>query len=209
MPLEVAMERCLLFSFFLFGGAVPALAAEKDVEDSRDVSAVVSEATVGKVSAPQKSQGNDGYQFSFQTGFSLNAPSAAIGLEGGVRLGESFSLLAKAEWNPWVNTQDLNSSFNTGVLNVGLGGEYRFFDDRCSTALFAGVSSLLFDTALDAAGSTGFFVEIQTLSIRWALADAWALRLAPATIHLIMPVLTGIPLMSFQYRQTLAIDWTI
>ena len=148
------------------------------------------------------------YLMSFHTGASLNTTSASMGFEGGVRL-EEYGLLGKVDWNPWLNTQQLKDTFQAGVLNLGVGGEYRFFGDRCRTSLFVGTSTLLFETALDAKGTTGFFLEYTPVSVRWPLGDRLTLRADPASIHLIVPVLSGIPLISFQYRHGVAIEWSL
>lgn len=149
------------------------------------------------------------YQLGLQTGVSLNSASANLSLEGGMKINDAFSVLGKFDWNPWFDSQDFNTSFKSGVLNIGLGAEYRFFNDRCRTAVYAGPSILLFDTALDEQGSTGFFFEVQPISIRWKLTDHLAIRLDPASVHLIVPVLTGIPLISFQYRHSVALEWNL
>ena len=159
-------------------------------------------------SQPSPVQAAD-YHLGLQTGFSLNAPSANLSLEGGMNLDESFAVLGKVDWNPWFDAQDLKTSFKRGVLNLGIGFEYRYFNDRCRTAVYTGPSILLFDTALDEQGSTGFFFELQPISIRWPLSKSFTIRLDPATVHLIVPVLTGIPLISFQYRHSVAIEWSL
>ena len=148
------------------------------------------------------------YLMGFQSGVSLNSASAGFGIEGGVRL-EDYGLLGKVDWNPWTNTQQLKDTFQAGVLNLGIGGEYRFFNERCRTALFVGTSTLLFETALDPKGTTGFFLEYVPVSLRWPLGDTTTLRVDPASIHLVVPVLAGIPLISFQYRHSVAIEWSL
>ena len=147
------------------------------------------------------------YQASVYSGVSINSRSISTGLEGGMRYG-NFGLLAKVDWNPWLNTQQLKDRVQAGVLNLGVGGEYRFFGDRCRTSLFVGTSTLLFETALDSRGTTGFFLDYTPVSVRWPLGEAMTLRADPASIHLIVPVLSGIPLISFQYRHGLAVEWS-
>ena len=131
-----------------------------------------------------------------------------LGIEGGLRL-EEYGILGKVDLNPWFNSQDLKGSLKPGVLNVGVGGEYRYFNERCRSAVFVGPSILLFDTALDTKGTTGFFLDIITVSLRWPLGDAITMRFDPATVHLVVPVLSGIPLISLQYRHTVAVEWSL
>ena len=149
------------------------------------------------------------YQVGLQTGLSLNSASANLSLEGGMKIDDSFSVVGKLDWNPWFDAQDFKTSFKNGVLNIGVGAEYRYFSNRCRTAVYTGPSVLLFDTALDDRGSTGFFFEVQPISIRWPLTESFTIRLDPASVHLIVPVLTGIPLISFQYRHSVAVEWNL
>jgi len=148
------------------------------------------------------------YFVSGQAGASINSVSFNLGIEGGLRL-EEYGILGKVDLNPWFNSQDLKGSLKPGVLNVGVGGEYRYFNERCRSAVFVGPSILLFDTALDTKGTTGFFLDIITVSLRWPLGDVVTMRFDPATVHLVVPVLSGIPLISLQYRHTVAVEWSL
>ena len=141
-------------------------------------------------------------------GLSLNSLSLNLGIEGGMRMG-SWGFLSKADWNPWFNSQDFKGGVQPGVLNIGVGGEYLYFNERCRTAVFVGPSILLFNTALDDRGSVGFFVDIIAVSLRWPVSESIAIRVDPATMHLVVPVVTGIPLVSFQYRHTVGVEWLL
>ena len=146
-------------------------------------------------------------QFSAHTALSLNFPSSSFDFRVGYQK-ESLSYLFKAEWNPWLNLQALNSTFEAGVINVGAGLEYRYFEGRCRSGFFVGPSVLLFDTALDERGSVGFFVDVIPVALTWPLKNDWSLRIEPSTLHLVVPVLTGIPLIAPQYRHGVALEKT-
>ena len=144
--------------------------------------------------------------FSGQTGLSLNTPSTYLSMGYSKELTDG-NLLATIEWNPWITLQDLNGMWNTGVLNIGVGWEKRYFDARCRSAVLIGSTTLLFDTALDSAGSTGFFLELSPVSLRFPLDEALTLRVDPGNIQIASPVLSGIPLITMQYRHGVALEW--
>ena len=142
-----------------------------------------------------------------QSGVSLNSASMNLGVEAGIRK-PSYGIFAKADWNPWFATQDIQDSLKPGVLNLGVGIEHLYFNERCRFTFTAGTSTLLFDTALDEAATTGFFMEVVPVSLRWPLNDELTLQIEPTSISLVVPVLTGIPLISFQYRHSVSLEWT-
>ena len=144
--------------------------------------------------------------FSGQMGFSLNTPSTYLSVGYRKKLSKG-SILGKIEWNPWITLQDLNGLWNTGVLNVGLGWERQYFDDRCRSAFFVGSTTLLFDTALDSTGSTGVFFEFSPVSLRFPIDRTLTIRIDPGDIHISAPVLSGIPLITLQYRHGIALEW--
>jgi hypothetical protein len=142
-----------------------------------------------------------------QSGVSLNSTSMNLGLEAGIRK-PSYGIFAKADWNPWFATQDIQDSLKPGVLNLGIGIEHLYFSERCRFTFTAGTSTLLFDTALDEAATTGFFIEVVPVSLRWPLNDELTFQIEPTSITLAVPVLSGIPLISFQYRHSVSLEWT-
>ena len=160
--------------------------------------------TVFLIHTPSAKAGE--HRFSGQTGFSLNVPSTYLSM--GYR--KDFAdggLLAKVEWNPWITLQDLNGLWNAGVLNIGVGWEKQYFDSRCRSAIFIGSTTLLFDTALDPVGSTGVFLEVSPVSLRFPIDKALTLRVDPGNIQISAPVLSGIPLITMQYRHGVALEW--
>ena len=144
--------------------------------------------------------------FSGQTGFSLNTPSTYLSASYSKEFTDG-NLLGKIEWNPWITLQDLNGLWNTGVLNIGVGWEKQYFDSRCRSAILVGSTTLLFDTALDSAGSTGFFLELSPVSLRFPIDETLTVRVDPGDIQIGAPVLSGIPLITMQYRHGVALEW--
>ncbi len=141
---------------------------------------------------------------SLNAGGSAYEPSLALGLEGGVRWGW-FGVVAKVDWNPWITTQE-QDVLESGALNLGAGVEFLYFDGRCRSALLFGPSILLFETALDTPGTTGVFLDIIAVEIRWPLSERFTVRFSPISFHLVMPVLGGIPLALLQYRHTVGLE---
>lgn len=87
------------------------------------------------------------------------------------------------------------------VANVGIGGEYRFAHDFLSTSIALGPSILLFETPLDDAGQVGIFVDVRPTALRFRPIDSWeffVLKFEPLTFTVVMPVLTGIPLVQIE-----------
>ena len=113
----------------------------------------------------------------------------------------------KADWNPWFSPQAVQDALKPGILNLGIGVEHLYFNDRCRFTASLGSSTLLFDTALDEAWTTGFFIELSPVSLRWPLTEELTLQVEPTSISLAMPVLSGIPLVSFQYRHGISLEW--
>lgn len=94
-----------------------------------------------------------------------------------------------------------------GVLNVGAGFEYRFFDGRLRSSAAAGSSTLLFDTTLDPAGRTGWFANIRPAGLRWGIAPNILFELNPVTFMVMQPVTTGVKLTKVEYQTVLALEF--
>ena len=147
------------------------------------------------------------FELGFEAGGALSAPAFNTALVASY--GEaSVRYFGKLEWNPWLMPQSSTDRFRAGALNIGLGAEYRFLNDRVRTGMALGVSRLMFQTALDEKGSKGVFLELIPLGIRWPLEGDWTIRFDPVSISVVAPVLSGIPLILLQYRHTAAVEWS-
>ena len=146
-------------------------------------------------------------ELGLEGGGSLSAPAFNSGLVA-IYGDESLRYFGKLDWNPWLMPQSATDRFRAGALNLAAGVEYRFLQGRVRSAISAGVSRLLFETALDEAGSMGLFFELTPLGVRWPLTDDWAIRFDPVSMSIVAPVLSGIPLILLQYRHTAAVEWS-
>lgn len=135
-------------------------------------------------------------------------PLVDPGVGWGVRLGvggrEGWGAFLKVEQSVWVPTQNWVSF--PGVLNAGLGVEHRFAGGLIRSSLAVGTSTLLFDTGLDPAGSTGMFLDLRPLGLRWSPAPHVVIGLDPLSLVISAPVLTGLPLVRIQHRTTLSTE---
>ncbi len=150
-----------------------------------------------------------GSLFNSGSGAALLGLNFGGGLRGGVDLNEHWGVFLHVENDVWGNT-GLGGLLHAGVLNYGVGGEFRFAGGLMRTSLTLGASTLLEPTVIDPAGSTGIFVEFRPPGLRWTLARAagatFVLGLDPISFMLEMPVLSGIPLARIQYRTSLCLE---
>lgn len=140
---------------------------------------------------------------SVDVGGSLLEPSLHVGVEGGVHVGLPRILL-RAEWNPWISLQT-RDRIQPGVINIGAGVEFRYFDDRLATVLMVGTSILLFRSAFDEPGHMGLFLYVQPTVIRFAVGSAH-LRFAPLSMAIVAPSLEAIPLIAAQFRTSIGFE---
>jgi hypothetical protein len=149
-----------------------------------------------------------------ETALGLNASSsfddgaAAYGVHA-ARRGQRFGLALQAEhcvwWGYWQAHHVSAHSFQAAV-----GGEAFFIGGRLVSALYAGISTLLFNTVLDDAGTTGLFFDIRPLGYRFPLRTSrWTVILHPLQLTLLAPVMTGLPLLQVQYRTSLELEYRI
>jgi hypothetical protein len=136
---------------------------------------------------------------------SLATATAGYGARAGVR-GTRWGAFLQLEQNAW-RGMEAAKGFDAGALNIALGGELHFADGRCRTALGLGTSTLLFRTVLDAPGTTGLFVDVRPVGLRWELPRGFTLQFDPLTVAIVAPVLGGIPLVQLEYRTLLSVEW--
>ena len=143
-----------------------------------------------------------------ESGLSFSAPTINVGATLALQY-ETFGLFSKVEWNPWILTQDPDDFIRNGTLNISFGVEVIYLKGSCRSGFGVGTSSLLFETALDPRWSTGLYVEIFPLSLRLDLWRGINLRWDSVSMHLVAPVLDGIPLAMLEYRHTVALEWDL
>ncbi len=126
------------------------------------------------------------------------------GLKGGYRWG-SWGLFGQFEHNFWLTTEQ-NVDVVMGAFNLGIGLELTYARGFVRTSLALGPSILGFDSALDDAGTTGFFFELRPVGLRWDVHKHVVMGLDPISFALVAPVLGGIPILEVQYRTTLYVE---
>ena len=126
--------------------------------------------------------------------------------KSGYRWARDWGAYFQIEHNLWTETE-LESTVRQGVLNLGAGGERLYFLRRMRAAAALGPSILLYDTALDDAGTTGLFFDVRPTGVRWPLGNRLLLVLDPLTFTVVLPVLGGIPLVQIQHRTVLALEY--
>lgn len=133
------------------------------------------------------------------------------GLRGGYRFAPSpglgqWGLVGQVEIDHWIPTE-LDSGVDPGVLNVGVGGELVYIGGFVRSSLLVGTSTLIFDAALDDAGSTGLFVDLRPIGVRYRLSDSFAITFDPISFAFVAPVLgSGPNIRHHEYRIVLGVE---
>lgn len=138
----------------------------------------------------------DRSNISIRTGFVLAA---------GARWGR-LGLFGMVERNLWLQTER-ELRFGTGVVNVGLGGEYFYANGRMRVGLAVGMSVLVEDQVLDPAPSYGLFGDIRPTGLRWSRGTWWTVQVDPVALTIVAPVLREPRLFEVQYRFTVTLEW--
>lgn len=131
--------------------------------------------------------------------------SFGFGLRGGVEFGR-WGVFLHVENDLWGATT-YGAKFTPGVVNYGVGADFRYAGGFVRTALTVGLSTLLFDTAIDHAGSTGVFLYAVPVGLRWQIDKLLTVGLDPINFVLAMPVMTRIPLAHIEYRFALSLEF--
>ncbi len=92
------------------------------------------------------------------------------------------------------------------ALNVGIGIESLHRSGFLRTSLLIGPSILLQGTHLDSPGQVGLFIDMRPLGFRWKLNRRWSMVVDPIHFSIVMPVLSGIPLVDVQFRTTVGAE---
>ena len=141
-----------------------------------------------------------------EVGISLAEPTAVIGIEGGIRIDDQWTFLLEADWNPWLQVSGPLAT--AGVLNLGVGVEHIYHEGTLRSALFFGSSTLLFESALDQAGTTGVFVELLPISVRLPIdRNVITMRIDPVSMHLLIPAFGVLPMVRYEFRHAISLEW--
>jgi len=134
--------------------------------------------------------------------------AVAAGLAGGRRWG-AFDAFVVGEANGWTGSRPDGSSDLALTVNLGLGAGVSYAGGFLRTSLAGGVSWLAVPTDVDRAGSAGVFVNLSPVGYRWPLSRSWVLSVQPLSLTVVMPVLTGIPLVEIEFRTSLAMEYAL
>ena len=142
------------------------------------------------------------HTLSVDLGLSMSAPAGALGV--GYGRGDWF---VRGEWNPWLSLSQ-DRPIQPGALNLAVGRQWSLAQGRFRSAVALGFSTLFFDTVLHQRGRTG--LSLQWTPLSWRIpVGASVLRVEPMSLHLAMPILTGIPLLVPQYRHSVGFEWPL
>ncbi len=136
--------------------------------------------------------------------WSFLAGTFGYAVKGGYRW-HGFGLFAQFEHNLWIATEQ-KTEVVQGAFNIGVGADLVYANGFVRTSLAVGPAILAFDTVLDDAGTTGFFLDLRPVGLRWAVHELMVIGLDPITFALVAPVLGGIPLIYTQYRTILYLE---
>ena len=130
-----------------------------------------------------------------------------FGVETRARFGWArWGFIGIAEQNFWMRT--INNHVD-GALNIGLGVSRIYADRWMEWTLGGGSSILMTNDDIDSARKVGVFLEIRPAKIRIPLRETLRLNVDPLSFSLVMPVLTGIPLVRFQYRSAVNVEFDL
>jgi hypothetical protein len=120
------------------------------------------------------------------------------------RRSDRLHVFARGEANTWRDQRDDGSNDFVLTVDLGLGLRYDYAGGRLRSSVAAGGTLLVVPSDVDKFGSIGAFADVRPLAFVWPVAQMPGTRigLVPLSLTLAMPVVTGIPLVSIQYRTT-------
>ena len=120
------------------------------------------------------------------------------------RRSDHLHVFARGEANTWRDQRDDGSNDFVLTLDLGLGLRVDYGGGRLRSSVAAGGTLLLVPSDVDKVGSIGAFVDVRPLAFVWPLGQMPGTRIGfvPLSLTLAIPVVTGIPLVSIQYRTT-------
>jgi hypothetical protein len=129
------------------------------------------------------------------------ARAQALGLAVDRGFGQ-LHLFARGEANAWRDRRDDGTDDFVLAFDLGVGARLDYGGGRLRSSLAAGATLLAIPGDIDTAGTIGAFVDVRPLAFAWRLGPGVRLGVVPLSLTLAVPVLTGIPLVSIQYRTT-------
>ncbi|MDJ0765100.1 MAG: hypothetical protein QNJ97_19110 [Myxococcota bacterium] len=194
---NVPKKRVVLIAM---AALVFALAHSQDAR-SADLAAMD---TSGKLNGPFAAVEGHISLFSDIAEASLIAGSFGYGVRGGYRW-HSWGVFLIAEHNMWVATE-YETNVVQGAYNIGFGASFSYAHGFVRSAVAVGPSILAFDTLLDDAGTTGIYVDLRPVGLRFAVHRYLVIGVDPLNFSVVAPVLDRIPLVMIQYRSMLYLE---
>jgi hypothetical protein len=133
----------------------------------------------------------------------INA-TVGYGIRGGYRFGR-LGLVAEVERNYWLPTE-LSHALVPGALNIGVGAEWLAVDGRVRLSATAGPSILWYDATFDNKGTTGLFVDLRPVGLRWRPSRFIAVAFDPLSLAIVAPVLGSPGILQLEYRTLLGAE---
>ncbi|MEO1267975.1 MAG: hypothetical protein AAFX99_07750 [Myxococcota bacterium] len=193
--------RALGYCLLLFAVAAPTAAQADDTIDAVPHEDISTDSTLLVV----QGEGAFSYLSEIST-YEGAAGTVGYGGRAGFRWGDWGAFL-QLEHNMWLLTDIAPESPLDTVLNIGLGGEVLYHDQRVRTSMALGTSTALFSTVLDDFGATGFFVDIRPLAYRFPVGH-YTIEFTPLSPIVMVPIIEGIPLVQLAYRSALTVEAT-
>jgi hypothetical protein len=142
-----------------------------------------------------------------------NSPAAiarAFGLSGrGGHRWDNKALFVSLEAQFW-SSPSLDSKRQLAMaVSLGVGGEFLAAGGLLRTSLALGPSLLAVPTDVDSGGSLGFFVDLRPLGLRFDLGGGVVLGVDPLSFTLLMPELSGIPLVELEFRTAVYAEYAL
>jgi hypothetical protein len=105
----------------------------------------------------------------------------------------------------WLMTE-VGTELKQGVLGLGVGAEMLFADGRLRTSAAGGSSTLLFDTAFHDKGTTGFYIDLRPVSLRFHPASWLVVEVTPIGFTLESPANGELAIRRIEYRTTFTLE---
>lgn len=139
--------------------------------------------------------------------------SAGVGASAGHRWGPT-GLLLHLETTWWGEAllaepggEDVFTGVAQGALALGVGVERLYADRGMRFMLSAGPTLMLRNTLIDSAGTVGIWGEIRPAGIRVSLPAKRTMVIDVLSFALLLPDLSGIPLLLLQFRTTVSVEF--
>lgn len=118
---------------------------------------------------------------------------------------QDWAFVVAAENARW-RAPELGSRTWQRAINVGFGIARYHRSGLLRTMFLVGPSILTRANDLDPAGSVGLFLDLRPLGFSWRVNESIALVADLLYMTLVAPVLTGVPLIDFQFRSSIGVE---